>query len=140
MSTSTDGILAYGYDLGENFGVGYDQPENPSWLHDESEESYHDQACRALFAAAGKPVEPDVYVDADDLKELCGIEVVYHCSDGCTMYILAAKHITARRGYPQEVDLTLPDDGHERLAWAVKVLELDLGDKKPGWLLASYWG
>lgn len=137
MGTSADGILAYGYDLGEDFGIEYGQPD-PAWATEDG--SYSDDAARTLFAAVGVNYGPDDYMDPDDLMAKCGVGLVYHCSDRCTMYILAAKHITASRGYPQAVDLSLPDNADERLAWAVSVLGLNLGDKKPAWLLASYWG
>src|SRR5687767_10674874 len=133
MGTSTDGILAYGYDMGESFGIKYEDPD-PSWVTEDG--TYSSDVARALFAAAGVELEPHGYFDPDDLLEACGVELVYHCSDRCTMYILAAKHTTAYRGSPVAIDLTLPDNADERLAWAVETLGLDVGDQKPRWLLA----
>lgn len=137
MSTSTDGILAYGYDMGETFGISYDQPE-PAWVSEG--DSYSDDAARALFAAVGKVFGPGEYFDPDKLMEACGVEFVYHCSDRCPMYILAAKHIEAYRGSPKAVDFTVPEGADERLTWALDVLGITPPTERPQWLLASWWG
>lgn len=131
MSTSTDAILAYGYDLGENLPfIGVDDYQYPGWW--DGEEDFESAAVRRLIEAdpqakyAGLPV---------------GIET--HCSDRSPMYALVIKATvtTASRGYPETItDLTMPEGAQEHMAWAVEVLGLDVGDVQPAWLLFSYWG
>jgi hypothetical protein len=149
MTTSTDGILAYGFDLGEYYGFEWDDDTpRPAWVDSDDYEA----AENALIAANGfTDPEPDFGTDRegwlswsqrrDDAKKALGIEMVMHCSDSCTMWILAAKHYTASRGYPKEVNLDLPEGADERLAWAVDVLGLYMFEgQQPKWLLASWWG
>jgi hypothetical protein len=150
MSTSTDGILAYGFDLGESYGFDWDDEEpQPDWIESDEYEAHN----TVLLAAHGfTEPEPDIYTQRDAwkawdnrknqaLKEI-GVELVMHCSDSCTMWILAAKHFENRRGYPVEIpNLDLPDNADERLAWAVDVLGLKAFEgQQPKWLLASWWG
>jgi hypothetical protein len=149
MGTSTDGILAYGYDLGEDYGFDWDdESPRPEWVDSDGYES----AENTLVAAAGF-TDPEPDFDAglegwrswsrrrDDAKKALGIEMVMHCSDECTMWILAAKHFNASRGYPVEVNLDLPENADERLSWALDVLGLTkFQGQQPKWLLASWWG
>jgi hypothetical protein len=149
MSTSTDGILAYGFDLGEDYGFDWDdETPRPEWIDSEEYES----AENTLLVANGfTEPEPDFDTDRDgwlawsnrrdEAKKTLGVELVMHCSDSCTMWLLTAKHFEASRGYPVEVDMDLPENADERLAWAVDVLGLTkFKGAKPKWLLASWWG
>lgn len=150
MSTSTDGILFYGYDLGgpEDDGPAFKdlgEDEHPTWYDPDDEDAdFIEAATTALLAAVGF-TETDWRADGyherkKAAEERMGVELDSHCSGEYPMYLLAAKKTTAARGYPKEVDFTLPDNADERLAWAIGVLGLDVGDQKPRWLLASYWG
>lgn len=150
MGTSTDGILAYGYDLGEGYGFEWDdETPRPAWIDSDEYEA----AENVLLVADGfTETEPDFNTDRegwlawssrrDEAKKALGVELVMHCSDECTMWILAAKHYRNARGYPAEIPgLDLPDNADERLAWAVDVLGLYMFDgQRPKWLLASWWG
>lgn len=147
MGTSTNGILAYGIDLGEDFGFDYDEPQ-PAWIDDEDDEAPE----TVLLAANGfTEPEPDITTDRDgwrswrsrqrDAKKDLGVELVHYCSGDVPMYILAAKHFEVYRGDTEEVDFDLPKNANERLAWALDVLGLDkFKDQRPKWLLASWWG
>lgn len=150
MGTSTDGILAYGFDLGEDYGFDWDdETPRPEWIESDEEEA----AESVLLAANGfTEPEPDFYADRegwlswthrrDDAKKQLGVELVMHCSDSCTMWILAARHFENRRGYPVDIpNLDLPDNADERLAWAIDVLGLKkFKGQQAKWLLASWWG
>lgn len=150
MGTSTDGILVYGFDLGEDYGFDWDDEEpRPEWVDSEDYEAWND----ILLAAHGfTETEPDWDKNRDAwrawsdrkeqaLKEI-GVEFVQHCSDEATMWLLAAKHFENRRGYPVEIpNLDLPDNADERLAWAIDVLGLKkFKGQQAKWLLASWWG
>lgn len=153
MSTSTDGILAYGYDLsGEDCeiefvdadGTPLDEHSAPTWYDDENEdEGFAEQAIDWLLAAAflaGKAEDHDLYKDRSEAEALLGVEIVEHCSGVEPRYLLAAKVITAHRGSPKVIDLSLATNADERLSWALGVLGIKPRADKPAWLLASYWG
>jgi hypothetical protein len=147
MSTSTDGILAYGYDLTE-WAENLDEGAH-DWLSEDDDSELGDAIERTLLAAVGftatwetwdKSAEGrSFYAAEDDAKKLLGVELVTHCSGDYPAYILAAKSQTASRGCPRPIDLTLPDNADERLRWAVGVLGISQL-AEPQWLLASYWG
>lgn len=143
MGTSTNGILAYGYDLGEDFAGLSDYERNePAW-YDESE-GWQESAEKALLAAHGF-TETDWQVDGyfarkKAAEEEMGVELDTYCSGDYPMFLLAAKVQTCYRGDADPVDLTLPDNADERLAWALGVLGITPKADRPQWLLASYWG
>lgn len=153
MGTSTDGILAYGYDLGgpdEGWNIRFagveDEYENPDWYDDENEEGdgFGEVAMKRLLAAVGF-TETDWRAEGyrerlRAAEAAVGVTFEAHCSGDYPMHLITAKVFTARRGHAKEVDFTLPDNADERLAWALDVLGIDVDDKKPAWLLASYWG
>lgn len=166
MGVSTDGILCYGVDLGE----GFDELEPCPFLdaveeRDEEEDfSPAEFIVDILIEAAGfteldpfpgeeilyEPGAPDYdkwaawYGRKLDAEKALPVEVVTHCSDGCPMYILAARPVIQNaRGYPETIN---PADlvGREEAAKEAVARALEtLGMKPkntPGWLLASYWG
>lgn len=144
MSTNTDAILAYGYDLGDTPSfVGEDDPD---WWSEDS--AFFDAAERRLLDASGfteryADGRPGYHGREGAALEALGVKLETHCSDGAPMYLLAAAGTvtTACRGYPEVIGaLVVPSSAPERLAWAVEILGLDLGGAEPAWLLASYWG
>lgn len=148
MGTSTDAILAFGYDLGDSPDFGLDEDSVPTWYDDEIE-GFADAATRRLLDASGftERYEDDRpgYDDRErEALAALGVEVVQHCSDSAPEWILAAKVITAPRGYPEVISLPDLADNlarwEERLAWAVDSLQLKVPDGRPEWLLASDWG
>lgn len=179
MGVSTDGILAYGWDLGGDdrevgwaaglverletrgdvddlvleaagadlgpdpwgelegrphawfYAGGECTPEYAAWLErTKSARAARRQARRAALAAAD-------------------LELVSHCSDGSTMWILTAPglHWLASRGDALDVGgdvalLATPaglSDARDRLRAAARLLGLE-PDGPPALLLASYWG
>jgi hypothetical protein len=135
MGQSTDGILAYGVDLGE-----FDPDEFDGYA--ETEEC---DACRATNwgVRCGECFDDfEGYVSAR-LKGagIQGISVVRHCSESRPMYILCTQSWRAWRGYPVKVSPhqsdVFPGD-IQKIRDALKVLGLE--PQKPAWLLASDWG
>lgn len=140
MGTSTNGMLAYGYDLGEEFG--FEDTAEPDW-YDETD-GWQESAEKALLAAHGF-TETDWRVDGyfarlEAAKKEMGVEFDVYCSGDYPLYLIAAKVQTVYRGDADPVDMTLPDNADERIAWALGVLGVKPKADKPQWLLASYWG
>lgn len=162
MGVSTDAILAYGYDLGgeEEFKVrevdeyGGLLPGTGDWAPDpEAEEDYDliEMAERHLLEASGFT---ETYEDGRDgyfgresaAKEALGVEFAAYCSDESTMYVLAAKVLTANRGYVQDAGVFIlaaeaaRPEMDRKLRAALEVLGITPVQEKPAWLLCSYWG
>lgn len=146
MTTSTDGILAYGFDLGDDFG--FDGDDTPDWATEDDDGciDWAGDAQRALLTATGFT---EVYEDGRagyfarerEAEAALGVAFVAHCSDEYPMWMLAAAVQHASRGRAEPVDLAAPENADERLAWAIEVLGLDkFGGRQPAWLLASWWG
>jgi len=116
MSQSTDAIVAFGVDLGEGI---------PHWLNKfvNLDEENSDS-------------EPVIV----SLKKV-GLTLCFHCSDSCTMYVLALKGTeqTAWRGSPKP--LVLPMITAEQMkAWEPLQKHFRGSVKKPQWLLFSWVG
>jgi len=118
MGQSTDAILVYGVDLGEEL------PDSLSF-----DEDSHDEKSNPVGYAfwMGKAVD--------------GVELVSHCSDRCPMYILAAAASETRawRGDPKLITELKVDPAWDAALDAfadANGIELP---KRPGWLLASWW-
>lgn len=136
MGTSTDAILAYGYNLGGDDGWELRDADqygeiNLDWYDpDDDDTDFATEAMKRLRAASA---------DA-------GIKVEMHQHHEFKQWLLAAHVITANRG--DVVTLQLPElaalvaaggfDG--RLARAVEALGVTPLQAKPEWLLVSYWG
>ena len=152
MSQSTDGLLAYGYDLGcsEEWKVReatgeYGELVLP-WYTEEDDEGeggeggdFPDAAQKTLRAAGG--FTGDGYDGRREADERTGVTIETYCSDGYPMYVLSAKTLEAGRGDIIDATESLGADRSawdERLAWALKALGLTPVQEKPAWLLCSY--
>lgn len=130
MGTSTDAILAYGYDLGDSPEfVGLGGEGFPDWW--DGEDGFDVAALRHLLQA-----EPGA--------KHCGLLVGFetHCSTDAPEYLLVITETvtTALRGHPETItSLTVPAYSDDALGWVIETLGLDVGDQKPQWLLAAYW-
>ena len=154
MGTSTDGILAYGYNLGGD-DSGWEVAEADEhggleldWLADDP--GFTTAAMDKLLAAAGF-TETDWQVDGYSKRkkaaeESLGVEFETYCSDDFPMYLLAAKVITVSRGYVEPIDMTELVEAPNVNGWdgklrsALSTLGLTPKQEKPQWLLCSYWG
>lgn len=162
MGVSTDAILAYGYDLGSE-GDGLNLADPPAWLgydddgdrEPDENTDLNDLIVRRLYDALdGVPAANPEYITHDmeqTVTQRYGVKLVSHCSGDYRMWILAAWHVEASRGYPQRLDLDelrvmqTRDDFDEKLRKACEVLGFTPtaeggGPVEPGWLLASDWG
>lgn len=142
MGISTYSILAYGYDLGPAFGYDDDDLSEPIWYLED--EGWQESMEIALLAAVGFTedwfVSNDGYFERKSMMEKrMGVTVVPYGSSDDSMYLLAAKYQTSRWN-ADPIDITVPDNANERLAWALDVLALKPKITKPQWLLTSYRG
>lgn len=155
MGTSTDAILAYGYDLGAEEDewkvqeVGEYGGLNVGWWADEDEDGDFIEAAENRLLAANGFTETDWQVDGyfkrrDEALAALGVAIVSHCSREVPMYILAAHSTTAHRGSPKTIDpsslVALQEGADARLARALEALGITPTQEAPAWLLASDWG
>ena len=142
MGVSTDAILVYGYDLGAEDEL---DCEAVSWLGEDTEslsEAIDDRLLTVIGFTEQWSGTDGYFERKRAARAKLGVELVYHCSDDDPMLILAAigTEVRANRGYPKTVaSLTVPEGADDRLAWAMRVLELK-PEGSPSWLLASNWG
>lgn len=146
MGQSTNAILAYGYDLGEG-----DELVDRDWLSDDEDDLGGALEQRLLAELVGFTetweTHPDGFFERErEAKARLGVQVYTHCSDGNPMLLLASHVITARRGFPETLDLaayaSMPGTLHwnGRLQEALNALQITAPQREPGWLLCSYWG
>lgn len=155
MGTSTDGVLAYGFNLGGDEG-GWEITEAdeygewvPDW-HDEEEEDLVSDAETHLLRSAGfaeTDYKAEGYYDRKrEAEARVGVELVSYCSDEFPMYVLAAHTLTAYRGDVKAIDFAAleqkrVDEGwDEKLRAACEALGATPKQGQPKWLLVSYWG
>lgn len=150
MGTSTNALLMYGYELNTADGwnvreVDEDGYLTPAWAADD--EDFAAAAERVLLAANGF-TESDRQADSDlerAAKKRLGVEIAFHVHIDCPGHILAAKTITAHRGYPEQVDFAalteqaFVENWDGKLAAALAALGLTPKQDRPRWILASYW-
>lgn len=165
MGTSTDGILAYGYDLGgkdHGWKVAevdeYGQWE-PDWLgNDLDDDQGDDQGGYDLISAAETRLMASVGFTEIDCgadgffqrrraaATRLGVEFESHCSHEYPLWLLSAHTITARRGEAMSVDFVELDRlrvdcrWDAKLAVALDALGITPNQERPGWILVSYWG
>lgn len=107
MSQSTDAIIAYGVDFGE-------EPNFP-WLDEDGngeldvwwakENGVPAPTCE--FSDENKAEWRAYWGKKNALEKICPVEVISHCSGDYPMYVLAARSsgTSASRGYPESLDL-----------------------------------
>jgi hypothetical protein len=147
MGTSTDALLMWGYDLGGGDdpwkveGVDeYGSIERP-WLGEGDD--FESAAMKVLLATVGyteTEYSPGQWQREEDAKKRLGVSIEEHCSGSYPMWVLTAKTHRASRGECLAVDLTVDPAWGERLAAALKVLDLKPLQAEPCWLLASFYG
>lgn len=137
MSTSTDGILIYGYV--------WPNAEGMDWRHVEIDDD-------------GDAAEDhDFERWLQQYSKQHGVTFGTHCSHDTPMPYLAAHVIQASRGFPRAVDMAALAAQAEGFNWtgtAMQALEevqkrnpslmtqeySEWGEPKLGWWLLSYWG
>lgn len=136
MSQSTDGILAYGYDLGspEDWKLNNltDRGELVTpWLDETAEELYEDTDITELMEERLREVMADTEL---------GVEVVSYCSAASPMYLLAATHTRVYRGHVEVIDVAsmiVTGRMDAALSIATAALGIEPTQAQPQWLLVS---
>ncbi len=143
MGVSTDAILAFGFNLGEELPEAFQDDDGDSagfefdeWLNQKAGVVYPEGN------AGIKSPEYRAYSDAcKAVKAASPVDFITHCSYDCPMYFLALRgsNSTARRGYP--VAVTTPVPTAERVA-AMRSFCDQHGIKwqEPSWHIFSLWG
>jgi hypothetical protein len=158
MGTSTNGVLAYGYNLSDGDEwlikeVGeYGQPKL-DWYDDreEAEDGFVGQAEAKLLIDVAGFTETDWRADGYFARKkaadaLVGVEFEHYCHSEYPMYVLAAHVITVHRGDSKLLNLgeLAADPARQgwdvKLAAAAKALGITPRQAEPGWILCSYWG
>lgn len=142
MGVSTDAILAFGFDLGEEL------PE--AFSSDSSDASFEFDEWLQVRAGAVYPeghpgidsVEYRTYSDACKAAlDACPVDLITHCSYDSPMRFLAIRgtHKRANRGYP--VAITTPEIPPDAVA-AMKAFcdEHGIEWQEPQWHIFSLWG
>lgn len=147
--TSTDAKLAYGFELPKDISleinpeeIGYEDEFGPEDIGEIWGQIY---AARHGLPPSKKPYEEIAYKKyaskRDVIEKASGIEIIHHCSNEHTMYIVAIADsvVTAWRGYPKKISsLEIGPNWDEQIESFCKIMKLKY--KKPHWLLCSYWG
>lgn len=133
MSTSTDGILAYGIDLSHDVDW-----KELGYVHvDDCECGDAFDECRKCFDDEGDWLS--ARLTAEGIK---GVGLTRYCSLSYPMWLLTSRSITAYRGdAPVVVDkafLNVPALETLAIGEAARVLGLAT-DVTPQWLLVSFW-
>lgn len=138
MGVSTDGILFYGFDLGEP-GQSMADPD-AEWESYDWEDYYLEK--KGVVREENE--DSDSWFARKDLVlETCGCSLGHHCCDEYIMLFVAARDFSASRGYPAPIaksDLILPSDVDEKLKDFCEVMGIEFKQDQVGWYLASYWG
>ena len=138
MGQSTDAIIAFGVDFGEEpTGKFFRKLEKDfEWDFD----SYIEN--ELSIPAWSEPGRPE-YGEGSDRLKCYPVELISHCSGDCPMYILAIRGTQrlARRGYPESLDLsTLSVTDAEIETFTAWCKKHGVSTKtKPQWLLFSDW-
>lgn len=157
MGQSTNGILAYGYDLGgeegwklQGLGEYGELPDLP-WL-EEDEDDFQSAAERRLLAEIAGFTETwsnsnDGYFQRKrEAKARVGVEFDSYCSGDYPMFLLATKVITVYRGDCKHIDMAAlavepeMNGWDEKLRAALTALGITPTQEQAQWLLVSYWG
>lgn len=166
MGTSTNGVMIYGYDFGDESSLllaeCQESDTNPygyfktSWWDDENEEAEDEDGdpvgvielmTKRLYESIpdAEPAEYD-WEREEVVKERLGVWFESYCSGDYPMYVLATAEFTVYRGSTEVVDVDrLASDPvakgwDAKLAEALRILDVHPLQERPAWLLASYWG
>ncbi len=161
MSVSTDAILCYGFRLTDQ--EGNEEDISLDWMNPNSSGESDDNQIFEEFLNQLVDLTPP-YEDFDDARydsdhayktawkdfwagqgerrDKFGVDLVCHCSDGCSMYILAAKAsvTTAIRGNPKEFGQGIQADPEWREQLRSFCQRVGIEFKEPQFILCSYFG
>lgn len=145
MGQSTNAILAFGFDLGEEIpGSLMAQDEDGSLLFDW--QYFVNKENGIVNPFSSEPTPKDVYEkyfaqQAKGLKEY-PVAIKEHCFGESPMYFLAVNGTisVATRGYPQMVSPNTEITDHQIKALKKFCKTHDIEWQEPAWYIFSYWG
>jgi len=160
VGTSTNAILAYGYNLGgPEEGWAVREADGDGLLRTDWYDEDNDDDDGADFVAAAEKrlltavgfTETDYkapgYSDRRKIAEAqIGVVFDAYCHIDFPLYIMATNVITVRRGNMEYLDLhaLAGEPAHhnwdEQLTVALRILGITPIQPQPDWLLCSYWG
>lgn len=156
MGTSTDAVLAYGYDLcGEPWKIREADEYGElalDWYDEEDDEDFPAQAMRRLLNASGftetweTRTGDGYFTREEEAKARVGVEFETYCKDDYPLFVMAVHVITVSRGDSEILDLPAlmaapAEHGwDDKLRAACEALAISPTQEKPGWVLVSYWG
>lgn len=136
MGQSTDALIAFGFDLGEDL---------EAFEHLEGFEDDPDDFIEKAMGIPeyGDPTRPS-YDEVEKLRQAYPVELIRHCSCDYPMYFLAVTGTKklASRGSPVVIDtlnMAVPLDRFNAfMAWCVEH-GIDVPEGDPRWYLFSDW-
>lgn len=148
MGVSTDAILAFGFDLGEELPEGL---RNYKGEPDEDDEDGFEfcELIRHEAGIAGYPGEVETEEERKARWAACSaaeneypVELIYHCSYDYPMYFLSVRGTqrTANRGYPTAVEMCAPVAQEKIDAMRAFCERYGIEWQEPRWFIFSMWG
>lgn len=134
MSTSTDGILFFGFSL-------HDEADTP-WCGDDTEdEDYGLEPIDVLAIKQG--IELETHKARQEFEKTLACDVDYHCSAQSEIPYVYIKgfHYENSRGEVVDIPAPLPMPSQEKIQLLKEFCaDLNIEWQEPGWKLVSYWG
>lgn len=138
MGVSTDAILAFGIDLGEEWPDTFNEHDD----EDDGFEADHFLACDfAIEIPEWTPgTGSEYWAQKREAINKIPIELIKHCSSDYPMYFLSIRGTqqTANRGYPKEI-LQRPIDQSEIDAMRAFCEKHGIEWQEPKWQIFSMW-
>lgn len=150
MGQSTDAILFFGFDLGEDFEAPW-SGEDDTDTGDDWEDVYAEKKglerpvhlCELMKWTPDQKIEYGEWSSKKSaLVKDVGVAMSSHCSCECPMHYVYSKQYMAYRGYGmiiRPVMLEVDEEDILKLREFVKFMGIDVGDEEPEWHLVSDW-
>ncbi|UVD36529.1 hypothetical protein RCXUPER_111 [Rhodobacter phage RcXuper] len=140
MGTSTDAILAYGFDLGEDLSEHGDLARIDEEF-DGDEDAFFE--AELGIPAYGEPGRPS-YDEIEKLKATLPVTLIRHCSGDYPMYFLALPGTKreASRGAPEAIEINSLRVSTDAVTALMKWCEdhgIEVPEEGPHWHIFSYW-
>ncbi|MFI6900310.1 hypothetical protein ACIBKY_03560 [Nonomuraea sp. NPDC050394] len=155
--SSSDAILAYGYNLGDSgswdiheLEDDYDKLVTLAWYDEDSDDDLEDQAMRHLLNASGFTEtsatrrDDDYWTREQEAMQRIGVQFDTYCNHVEPMQVIAAHIITVNRGSTLLIEPDRLATGPQRHDWDTKLaaalatLAITPKQPAPAWILCSY--
>lgn len=145
MSTSTDAMLFYGFEI-----PGGEDGKVPFWVTDENNDVEEFIAAKlgvlaptVKYSEETKPLFKTYWDAKSEAIVKLKVTVEQHCHIDAPMYVIAVKlsMYRANRGYPEKLvaaHFIVDPAWDEQLREFTKLVGIEMGE--PSWILSSYWG